>query len=179
MPYTLSRYSAWEETSITTYLHPASAISRSSSWTSQDSGVVRQAGSSSSPIILRFVPMRPHFSPVVPSRMALMRFVVVVFPEVPVTPTSFMCSAGRPSRFAEVSASPRRVFPVRTQGISDAGCSSQRTQTAPRSAAAPMKAWPSLWYPRTATNRSPGFVFRESQDTPVISISGSAVMDST
>ena len=73
MPYTRSSISAWEDASITTWVQPASAISRSSFCSSKDSGVVRSVCSTRSPIIFCIVPISPTLAPAFCSRMLLMR----------------------------------------------------------------------------------------------------------
>ena len=73
MPYTRSRASAWEETSITTWVQPASDIWRNSFCSSKDSGVVRSVCSTWSPIMFWMVPTRPTLAPAFCSRMLLMR----------------------------------------------------------------------------------------------------------
>ena len=73
MPYTRSSTSAWEDTSITTWVQPASDISRSSRCSSKDSGVVRSVWSARSPIIFWMVPISPTLAPAFCSRMLLMR----------------------------------------------------------------------------------------------------------
>ena len=60
-PATRSSAMAWEETSMMTYWHPASAIRRSSCCSSKLSGVVRSVGMIWSPISLWIVPIRPTF----------------------------------------------------------------------------------------------------------------------
>ncbi len=57
------RASAWEETSITTYWHPASAIRANSPCSAKLSGVVRSVGITSWPIMFWMVPMKAHFGP--------------------------------------------------------------------------------------------------------------------
>ena len=79
--------SAWAETSITTHSQPASAMRRSSCWVSLGSGLVRLAGTTSSPIMEQTVPIRPVLRPA-SSRMDLTRKLEVVLPLVPVMPMS-------------------------------------------------------------------------------------------
>jgi len=80
---------------MTTYSAPASAILRSSCCTSIGSGVVSLDGSTSSPTIEHTVPMSPVLWPAC-SRIDFTRKLEVVFPFVPVMPTSFIPSAGFP-----------------------------------------------------------------------------------
>ena len=62
-----------EDTSITTWVQPASDISPSSRCTSKDSGVVPSVWSARSPIIFWMVPISPTLAPAFCSRMLLMR----------------------------------------------------------------------------------------------------------
>lgn len=73
IPYTRSSWSAWDETSITACVQPASAMRRSSPCSSKDSGVVRSVWITSLPIMFWMVPIRPTFAPAFCSRMLLMR----------------------------------------------------------------------------------------------------------
>ena len=63
---------------------------------------------------------------------------------------------------APSTARARRLFSVRTQGISSAGARSHSTAAAPAETAFAMKSCPSTAKPVMATNRSPGRVVRES-----------------
>ena len=73
IPATRFKYRAWEETSITTWVHPSSAIRRRRPWSSKDSGVVRSVGRISPPIMFWLVPMSPTFAPAACSRISLRR----------------------------------------------------------------------------------------------------------
>ena len=53
-------------------------------------------GITSLPIMFWLVPMRPTLAPAACSKIALSRYVVVVFPLVPVTATMVISSAGWP-----------------------------------------------------------------------------------
>ena len=83
-------------------------------------------------------------------------------PLVPVMPISFISPAGLPKKSRLARASPRRQSSVCTNGVPSSGGVSQSTAAAPRSIALGMKRWPSDSKPRTATKRSPGWVWRES-----------------
>ncbi len=84
-PSTRWKETACEETSIEAASRPRSRISASRAWTSVDSGVVRRLGIGAPPARISMVPIRPVFCPRACSR-ALMKYVVVVLPLVPVTP---------------------------------------------------------------------------------------------
>ena len=86
MPAARCCISAWEDTSITTWVQPASAICESKRWSVRLSGVVRSAERIASPIMFWFVPMSPTFAWSVCSSSCFKRYVVVVLPLVPVTP---------------------------------------------------------------------------------------------
>ena len=60
------------------------------------------------------VPTSPTFAPAVFSKSCLMRYVVVVFPFVPVTPTTFIFPAGFPYHTAAMRASAKRASGTRT-----------------------------------------------------------------
>ena len=74
---------------------PRSSIVRNAACTSIASGVVSAAGRSSPPITVATPPSRPQGVPVASSRWRT-RCVVVVFPLVPVTPTTASSAVGSP-----------------------------------------------------------------------------------
>ena len=85
--------SACEETSITHATSPASNMRRNVACRSIPSGVVRSTGSSAPPTIDLTVPSRPVCTPAC-SRIARVRNAVVVFPFVPVIPTTRSLAVG-------------------------------------------------------------------------------------
>ena len=103
-----SKATAWLETSITTWVHPASRILANSAWSSKLSGVVRSVGMVSEPIMLAMVPMSPTFAPRHCSRTCLSKSVEEVLPLVPVTPIMVMLRAGWPKKLHPSSASASR-----------------------------------------------------------------------
>ena len=74
---------------------PASAIAASSACTAGASGVVRELGTSDPAIRTPTVPIIPAVRPAA-RRPASIRWVVVVLPEVPVTPSTTTRSEGWP-----------------------------------------------------------------------------------
>ena len=139
------------------------------------SGVVRSVSRTLSPIMFWIVPIRPTFAPSVFSSTVFSRYVTVVLPLVPVTPIMVMESAGWPYQLAAAIASAWRALPVRTYGTSICGFFSQITAAAPFLTAAGINLWPSAAKPGTATKSPPGWTWRESALTPLISSSGEAV----
>ena len=95
MPSTRCWCSPCEETSIATAVTPSSAIVATSRCRSGASGVVLGKGSGRPSIRTPVVPITPGVRPSA-RRIASSRKVVVVFPFVPVTPTTVIPSAGRP-----------------------------------------------------------------------------------
>lgn len=155
MPSTRCSASAWDETSITTCVQPASSICRSRPCRAKLSGVVRSVGTTVSPMRFSIVPMRPTFAPSVCSSTCLTRQVTVVLPFVPVTPIMHRRSAGWPNQLQPSCASAARASRTRTHGVCSGMSCSHSTQAAPRAAAAGMKRWPSVAYPEMAANSSP------------------------
>ena len=95
-PATLSNFRLCDETSITTASHFCSSILLNISCSFKLSGVVLRL----SAIFLSFtydatVPINPTFIPCF-CKISLIIYVVVVFPFVPVTPTSFIFLEGLP-----------------------------------------------------------------------------------
>src|ERR1700682_6400959 len=95
--------------------------------------------------------------------------VVVVFPFVPVTPTSCNASAGLPKKLAAAIAKAFRgsatciqvAAPLQPAGAATA----LNIATAPRAAASFANKTPSVVTPDIATNTAPAFTLRESQVT--------------
>ncbi len=86
---------ACEETSIAQARSPASSMRRKVACRSIASGVVRSTPSSTPPTTCFTVPSRPQEMPA-PSRISRTRNAVVVFPFVPVTPTTRSSAVGSP-----------------------------------------------------------------------------------
>ena len=95
VPSTRRSSSACEETSIAHARSPPSSIARNVACRSIASGVVRTAGRSSPPTTVVTPPSRPDASPPASSRWRT-RWVVVVLPLVPVTPTTASEAVGSP-----------------------------------------------------------------------------------
>ena len=93
IPSTLCILIPWEDTSIIIYWHPLFAIWENAWCSCQDSGVVFMVGVTVSPMTIPVVPIIPTFLPAA-SNMALIIWVVVVFPFVPVTPMVIIFLAG-------------------------------------------------------------------------------------
>ena len=98
---------------------------------------------------------------------------MVVFPFVPVTPTSRSDCAGSPRTAAEKSASAARASGTCTHGPEPSGGSSETIAAAPFFRAASTKRFPSVTAPRIATNSVPGASRRESYVTSVTGSDGS------
>ncbi len=169
MPKVRRSASACEETSITACRTPSSTILANQWWRTTASGVVRSAISRIAPARYSIVPMRPTGAPVA-SRTDSIIFVVVVFPEVPVTPMIRSFSAGRPWKFAAIRARAARASSTWTKEKAAPGSGfSATTALAPFRSAWSMKSCPSAMSPRTATNIEPGMTWRESEVTSEIS----------
>ena len=141
--------------------------------------MVRRAGKTSWPTRFWFVPMRPTLAPRVCSRIVFSKYVVVVFPLVPVTPIRVMRRPGSPNQWAAIWPNTARGSSVTSQGPSwPVGGVWQRTAVAPLSRASRMKRFPSVRLPRKAAKRAPGVTVRLSQVRPVISRSGTAAWSS-
>ena len=104
---------------------------------------------------------------------------MVVFPFVPVTPTSFSLSVGlsyhsearNPSAEAQHS-----TFIYVTSLSSTSGSVWHTTAVAPAFTTSGMNLCPSTVTPGTATNKAPGVIFRESLSMLEISLSVAPVM---
>ena len=92
---------------------------------------------------------------------------MVVLPLVPVVPTTTSSRLGCAHATAASAASAARASGTVIQGKlnPDGAAASATTATAPRRAASSANVTPSYRCPLTATNRSPGAIFRESQAT--------------
>ena len=180
MPSTRPSASAWLDTSIVSAVTPRSRITASRACTSGASGVVRTAGSSSSPIRARTVPIRPVVCPPA-HNAASSRKLVVVLPLVPVIPVVASASAGSPYTQADTSPSTPRGSPTTRTGASTPASAriaspsgSVRIAAAPADAACVPNRAPCVVNPGSAAYRSPACTWRESRVTPVIRSGGPA-----
>ncbi len=129
----------------------------------------------SSPLIRRpTVPIRPTVRPAA-RRPASIRYVVVVLPDVPVTPTTVRRSDGRP--YTVAATSPRTLrgsgwTSTAAEPASRFSCAnpsaSVSTAMAPRSTASGKKRAPCVVAPGSAAKRSPGRTSCARRVTPVI-----------
>jgi hypothetical protein len=87
VPDTRPKASAWLETSIGTCVTPCSTISANRAWRSGASGVVNALSMRCPRILASTVPIRPVLRPAARNAASSM-YVVVVLPEVPVTPST-------------------------------------------------------------------------------------------
>ena len=95
-PATRRCFMAWEDTSITTWVHPWATISLSNWWRSRGSGVVLgQSAHFSRPMYAPMVPIIPTVCPAA-RRMSRTMWAVVVLPLVPVMPMRARLLAGWP-----------------------------------------------------------------------------------
>src|SRR5260370_1169331 len=126
------------------------------------------------------VPNNPVLAPEV-RKIESISEVVVVLPFVPVTPVSFSAVAGRPKKFAAVTANAFRASFTCTQatsaGQSTGGGASFATAIAPRETASRANNAPSVATPGIATNSAPGCTLRESCVTWLIAISAIAAFE--
>ena len=142
---------------------PASAISRSSAWTSGASGVVCDASRRSPPMRYPTVPSNPQRMPAA-SKTDAIRYAVVVLPLVPVIPTTASSWLGWRKNAAAATASASRASSTDVHGTGTPGgaASSEITASAPRSMAWRANVAPSARSPFMATNTCPGTTRRES-----------------
>ena len=171
MPSTRRIARACEDTSRTLARQPRSTISRSICWTSGASGVVRSAAFTSfspGPVLYATVPSIPHRMPAA-SNIDTSRYAVVVFPFVPVIPTTRMSPLGcRKNVSARTARASRASVAVAHATCAPSGAAvSETTATAPRSSAWRTNAVPSACWPLSATNTLPGLTTRESYAMPV------------
>ena len=141
-PSTRPITSAWLETSIAQACTPASRITANSACRSGASGVVRLLATGRPSMRVPTVPTTAVRSPA-PASAADSRCVVVVLPEVPVTPISVRSRAGWPYTSAATDPSTGRGAgttstgsPVRIDSDSPSGSVSTATAPASRAAAA-------------------------------------------
>ena len=81
---------------------------------------------------------------------------VVVFPFVPVTPTTVSSREGWRNTAAAMGPMARRTDGTRTCGQPTSSQRSTTTAAAPLASASPANAWPSTFTPGTQKNRAPG-----------------------
>src|SRR6185369_5820252 len=108
------------------------------------------------------------------------RYVELVLPLVPVTPTSSSESVGSFQNAEARKPAAAATSPVTIAAICGGTfAGSQTIAAAPRLRASSIYAAPSTCVPGTATNRSPGSTRRESTRTPVIGCAGATPSGST
>ena len=137
-PSTRRSSSACEETSIAHAASPASSIARNVAWRSIASGVVRTAGRSSPPTTDVTPPSRPHGRPAASSSCRT-RWVVVVFPLVPVIPTTGSVAVGSPWKRAAARAIAARTSATSTSGTPSPSGRVTTSAAAPRATASGAK----------------------------------------
>ena len=152
---------ACDDASIAHERSPASSISRKIRCRSIASGVVRTTPRRSPPTRASTVPSRPGRRPAA-ARMAKSRNDVVVFPLVPVTPTTSSSSVGRPKNSSAATAIAARALGTTTCGTGRSSGRSTTSATAPRSTASGAKSCPSARAPGTQKNSDPGAAARAS-----------------
>ena len=159
MASTRCRARACDDTSRATAPTPRSAAAARAACSSVASGVVRGPDR---------VPMTSASRPSA-SRTALSRWVVVVLPLVPVTPTTASRRDGCRWRAAAARAMAARLSATTTWGTVDAASTgrSHSRATAPAATAWGAKSWPSAIRPRTQQNSDPG---RTSRDVAVMAV---------
>ncbi len=147
-------------------------MSASSAWSSGASGVVNAEGRVSPATRTPVVPITPGASPAA-SAIASTRYVVVVFPFVPVTATTRSEREGwawkRPAAWARASRGSTTSTAVAPLASRASNPAAPKTAAAPAATAAAAKRAPSACTPGRAKNASPGFTRRESSASPEIS----------
>ena len=96
------------------------------------------------------------------SQIAATRCVVVVFPAVPVTPTTRNAREGWPWNASASNAMSRRASSLTTCGTASGSGRSTSSADAPRPTASAANSWPSLLAPTRQQNRAPLEHARES-----------------
>src|SRR5215469_12339081 len=171
VPATRPSVRAWLETSIAAPTTRRSTMVARRAWRSVASGVVSPLTAAESPIRVATPPIRPVLYPAARSPDSS-RYVDVLLPAVPVTPTSrrrsdgcpYIHAATSPSR-ARGSATTNTGSPVAIAFSRPAG--SVSTATAPAAAAASQNRAPWIVLPGSAAYRSPGRTDLESCVMPV------------
>ncbi len=152
---------ACEDTSIAQATSPAASIRLNVACRSIASGVVRSTSSTAPPTTCRTVPISPHWNPAASSTSRI-RNAVVVFPFVPVTPTTRSSAVGSPQNRAARGAIAARASATTTCATSKSSSRSTTSPTAPASTAAAAKSCPSTFSPGTQKNSVPARAFRLS-----------------
>ncbi len=153
--------SACDETSIAHATSPPSSICLRSRCSSIASGVVLTTSFSTPPITDFTVPSRPVWRPAA-SSSSRARNAVVVFPFVPVTPTTSSVALGSPLNRAAAGAIAARTSGTWISGMPRFRGRSTTSATAPRAAASGAKSCPSRVIPTTQKNSVPGVTRRLS-----------------
>ena len=160
-----------DEASITTFRSPASSISRKSRCRSIASGVVNGAERRSPPTIHSTVPTSPVDLPAA-SSIACSRNVVVVFPFVPVTPTTSSSFVGSPKNTSAATAIAALESGTTSCGTATSKDRSATSARAPRSSAAGARSCPSTRAPGTQKKSAPSATARVSYARSAIVVSG-------
>jgi hypothetical protein len=152
---------ACEDTSIAQARSPPSSIRRNVPCRSIASGVVRSTLSSTPATTCFTVPSSPVAIPA-PSRISRIRKAVVVFPFVPVTPTTRSSEVGSPKNRAATGAIAARALGTTIWGTATSSSRSVTRATAPASITWAANSCPSTFSPTTQKNSVPGPAFRLS-----------------
>ncbi len=164
VPSTRCWSSACDDTSMATVRTPASRMRASRGCSSVASGVVWGTGSDMPSMRAPVVPMMPERSPAA-AAIRSSRYVVVVFPFVPVTPSTRIARAGSPWNRAQSGPSTLRTEPTRACGTSTSSQRSTRHAVAPAATAAIVWSCPSVCAPGIQQKSAPGTTCRLSCTT--------------
>ncbi len=168
MPSTRCWCSPCDDTSMATASTLRSAIRASKRCRSGASGVVIGSVSGSPSIRTPVVPITPGTWPLRRSTDSS-RYVIVVFPLVPVTPTMAIRSPGRPKNAADTGPMASRTDGTRTWITSRGNHRSTTRATVPLPTASSAKSCPSWPDPGTQKNRLPGTASCERYTTSATS----------
>ncbi len=152
---------ACDDASIAHERSPASSISRNSRCRSIASGVVRCTPRRSPPTRASTVPISPGRRPAA-ARIAKSRNDVVVFPLVPVTPTTSSSRVGSPKKTSAAGAIAARASRTTSCGTGTSSTRSTTRATAPFETASRAKSCPSAREPGTQKKSAPGSTWRAS-----------------
>ncbi len=169
VPSTRCSASACELTSIATASAPRVRSVARQRWSSVASGVVKGSGVTSPPNRTPSVPITPGRRPAAAST-ASRKNVVVVFPLVPVMPSTGSARDGSPWNRAATGPIDRRTDRTLAWGTAGATTRSTMSATAPRSTATAANSWPSTCRPGMQQNNAPGCVARLSWVTSDTSV---------
>ncbi len=133
------------------------------------SGVVRTAGRASPPTRDSIVPIKPGRIPA-DSKIAWIRYAVVVFPFVPVTPATTSSSVGRSKNSSAATAIAARADGTISCGTERSSGRSATRAAAPRSTASSAKSCPSARSPGTQKKSAPGTTCRVSYARSAMSV---------